>query len=145
MVQSGSFARSRFRPVVAACGLAVALLGCAPVETAVTVDPGSSFTLPVGNTAALRGTDTRLTFKEVSADSRCPTDVVCVWAGDATIVVVISRNGAPDEAQTLNINPPNNEITSGNLRIKFVGLAPVPRQSDKNPRAYIAQFVVDRI
>lgn len=145
MIQSGLLARSRFGPIVAACGLTLALLGCAPVETAITVEPGSSFTLPVGKTATLKGTDTRLTFKEVSADSRCPTDVVCVWAGDATIAVVISRNGAPDETQTMNINAPNNEITSGNLRIKFVGLAPVPRQSDKSPRAYVAQFVVDQL
>ncbi len=145
MFQSGLFARSGLGVFVAACGLTLALLGCAAVETAATVDPGSSFTLPVGKTAALRGTDTRLTFKEVSADSRCPTDVVCVWAGDAAIAVVISRNGAPDETQTMNINAPTNEITSGNLRIKFVGLAPVPRQSDTSPRAYVAQFVVERL
>ena len=145
MNQSGLFKRSTLGAIIAACGLTLAPLGCAPVETAITVEPGSSFSLPLGKTAVLKGTDTRLTFKEVSQDSRCPTDVVCVWAGDATIAVVISRNGAPDETQTLNISPPNNEITSGNLRIKLVGLAPVLRQSDTNPRQYVAQFVVEEV
>lgn len=145
MIQSGLIRRSTLGAIVTACGLTLAPLGCAPVETAITVEPGTSFSLPVGKTASLRGTDTRLTFREVSQDSRCPIDVVCVWEGDATIAVAISRNGASDETQTMNIRPPNNEITSRNLRIKFVGLAPVPRQSDKSPRAYVAQFVVDRL
>ncbi len=145
MIQSGLFRRSTLGAIVTGCGLTLAPLGCAPVETAITVEPGTSFSLPVGKTASLKGTDTRLTFREVSRDSRCPTDVVCVWEGDATIAVAISRNAAPDETQTMNIRPPNNEITSGNLRIKFVGLAPVPRQSDKSRRAYVAQFVVDRL
>lgn len=145
MIQSGLFKRLTLGAIVTACGLTLAPLGCAPVETAITVEPGTSFSLPVGKTASLKGTDTRLTFREVSQDSRCPTDVVCVWEGDAAIAVAISRNGAPDETQTMNIRPPNNEINSGNLRIKFVGLAPVPRQSDKSPHAYFAQFVVDRL
>jgi hypothetical protein len=54
------------------------------------------------------------------------------------------RNGSPDDTKLLGLNPPNNETTSGDLRIRFVGLMPVPRQSDKSPRAYVAQLVVNR-
>jgi hypothetical protein len=94
----------------------------------------------------VKGTNTRITFKQVREDSRCPVDVTCVWAGDAKIEIVISRSGAADDARILSITPPNNEAAEGNLRIRFVSLAPVPRQADANvPRNYRADFVVDQL
>ena len=146
MIRSDILRHSIFAAIVAAYGLIFGPVGCAPVETAVVAEPGTSFTLPVGKTAAVKGTDTRLTFREVREDSRCPTDVTCVWAGDAKIAVVISRNGVPDETRIMSITPPNNETRSDNLRIRFVSLAPVPRQADANtPRSYVAQFIVDKV
>lgn len=145
MIQANVFRRSTVSAIVTGC-LLFLLPGCAPVETAITADPDVSFALPVGQTAVVKGTDTRLTFSEVREDSRCPTDVTCVWAGDAKIRVVVSRNGAADETRIMSITPPNNEARTDNLRIRFVGLAPVPRQADANaPRSYVAQFVVDKL
>ena len=146
MIRSGVLRSSMFAVIVTAAGLIFAPLGCAPVQTAIIAEPGTSFTLPVGKTAAVKGTDIRLTFREVREDSRCPTDVTCVWAGDAKIAVVISRYGVPDETRIMSITPPNNEARSDNLRIRFVGLAPIPRQADANtPRSYVAQFVADKL
>jgi hypothetical protein len=120
MIQANVFRRSTVSAFVTGC-LLFSLPGCAPVETAIIAEPGVSFALPVGQTVSVKGTDTRLTFSEVREDSRCPTDVTCVWAADAKIRVVVSR-------------------------IRFVGLAPVPRQADANvPRSYVAQFVVDKL
>lgn len=131
---------------VIASGLLLVASACAGVQTAAVVDPGASFTLAPGETAVVKGADARITFKRVTDDSRCPVDVTCVWAGDAKIEITISRNGAPDETRILSITPPKHETTVGNLRIKFVSLAPVPRQADANvPRKYRAEFVVDRI
>ena len=145
MTQAKVFRRSTVSAIVTGC-LFFPLPGCAPVETAITAEPGVSFALPVGQTATVKGTDTRLTFSEVREDSRCPTDVTCVWAGDAKIRVVVSRNAAADETRIMSITPPNNEARTDNLRIRFVGLAPVPRQADANaPRSYVAQFVVDKL
>jgi hypothetical protein len=134
------------RVTLIACGLLLAGTGCAGVQTAAVVEPGASFTLAPGETAAVRGTDARLTFKRVTEDSRCPVDVTCVWAGDAKIEITISRNGAADDTRILSITPPQYETTVGNLRIRFVSLAPVPRQADANvPRKYRAEFVVDQL
>lgn len=128
------------------CGLLLATSGCAGVQTAAVVEPGASFTLAPGQTATVKGTDARITFKRVLEDSRCPVDVTCVWAGDAKIEITISRNGAADETRILSITPPNHEATVGNLRIRFVSFAPVPRQADGNaPRNYRAEFVVDQV
>jgi hypothetical protein len=132
------------RGLISACAIVAALSACASVEPTVPAEPGVAFSLPVGKTAAINGSGTRLTFHQVREDSRCPTDVVCVWAGDARIEVTVSRNGVPDDTKTLGLNPPNNEATSGDLKIRFVGLTPVPRQSDKEPRAYVAQLIVNR-
>ncbi len=131
---------------MSACVLLISSPGCSAVQTAAIVEPGASFALAPGQTAALKGTDTRITFKQVREDSRCPVDVTCVWAGDAKIEIVISRKGAADDTRILSITPPNNEARTGNLRIRFVSLAPVPRQADGNaPRNYRAEFVTDEL
>jgi len=118
--------------------------GCATVETG-SGEPGSTFDLPVGKTAVVAGTTTRITFNQVTDDSRCPIDAVCVWAGDARIRLTISRAGAADDVKMLSITFPNNETTSGDLRIRFVGLAPAPKSSESPAsRAYVARLVVNR-
>ena len=145
MSQSDISQRSMLVAIVSAGVLLMASPGCAAVETSVSAEPGASFTLAPGQTAAVKGTDTRITFKQVREDSRCPVDVTCVWAGDAKIEIVISRNGAPDDTRILSMTQ-SNEARVGNLRIRFVSLAPVPRQADANvPRQYLAEFVVDQL
>lgn len=131
--------------LLAGCGL-VAVQSCASVDTLVVAQPGVAFSLPVGKTAALRGSATRLTFNQVREDSRCPANAVCVWEGDAKIEVIITRNGAAAESRVMSITPPNNELRTGNLHIRFVGLAPYPGTTPENvPRAYVAEFVVDEM
>jgi hypothetical protein len=129
--------------LVHAALLLVAATRCATVETAVVANPGSEFNLAVGKTAALNGTDYRITFNRVTEDSRCPVDVTCVWAGDAKIELSVSRNGATTETRAVSLTPPNSEVTVGDLRIRFVALAPTARQSDPPAsRPYVARLVV---
>jgi hypothetical protein len=128
---------------------AVALIaiaaGCATVESAVVADPGVAFSLPLGKTATVNGTSVRITFNRVADDSRCPLDVQCVWAGDAKIELTVAGQGGRADPKVISITPPNNEAASGNLRIRLVGLAPAPRQSEPPAsRAYVAQLIVTR-
>ncbi len=136
--------RHSFFAAVGACVLLIASWGCTPIQPAVIVEPGVSFALAPGQTAEVQRADTRITFRQVREDSRCPTDVTCVWEGDAKVDVIISRTGVPDDAKLLSLKAPNNEVRVGNLRIRFVGLTPVPRQSDGGaPRNYLAEFVAE--
>ncbi len=32
-------------------------------------------------------------FKKVISDSRCPKDVTCIWAGEATVLIAVMENG----------------------------------------------------
>ena len=133
------------RALISAGVIVAVLASCAAVEPTIAAEPGVAFSLPAGKTAGINGSRTRIRFDEVRNDSRCPADVTCVWAGDAQVVVTISRNGSPDVSRILGFIPPKNETTSGDLRIHLVDLAPVPRQSDGNvPRAYVVQLVVSR-
>ena len=129
--------------LVARASLSLAIAGCTAVETAVVANPGAAFELPVGQTAAVSGQDVRITFSRVTEDSRCPVDVTCVWAGDAKIELTIVRDGSSPEKRILSITPPINEVSVGDLRIRFVGLAPAPRQSEpSSSRVYVAQLTV---
>jgi hypothetical protein len=44
---------------------------------------GQQFTLPVNRTAEITGESFLIRFVAVTSDSRCPTGVYCVWAGQA--------------------------------------------------------------
>jgi hypothetical protein len=145
MIQNRRARRRALGALTLAAALGPFWAACAPVETAIVAEPGQAFALPLGQTAAVKGTDVRLTFKDVRTDSRCPVDVQCVWAGEAKIGVVISGNGTTEETKILTLAPGASDASAGNLRIRFVGLAPVPRQSNAGTsRAYVAQLVVDQ-
>jgi hypothetical protein len=119
------------------------LAACSSVDTAVVANPGVEFNLALGKTAALSGSDYRITFTRVTEDSRCPVDVQCVWAGDGKIELTVSRRGSAGETRVVSLTPPNSEVTVGGLKIRFVSLAPTPRQSEPSAsRAYIAQLLV---
>jgi hypothetical protein len=119
------------------------VLACASVDNLIVAEPGTAFSLPLGRTATVSGSGSRVTFLQVSEDSRCPTSVVCVWAGDARIRVIVSRAGRGEESQILSLSQPNNEARIGNLVVRFVNLAPYPETPDPNtPRAYVAELVV---
>lgn len=133
---------SRSAALIAA--LLTVAIGCASVETpVVAADPGVAFALPLGKTASVNGSRARITFNKVTDDSRCPVDVVCIWAGDAKVELTIVRDGSAADTRVISITSPNNEVVSGDLRIRLVGLAPAPRQSEPSARrAYVAQLVV---
>ena len=121
----------------------IATAGCATVDTAIVANPGAEFSLALGQTAALSGTGYRITFDRVTEDSRCPADVVCVWAGDAKIQLTIQRSTAPADIRVVGLAPPNAEVLSGDLKIRFVSLAPAPRSSEPSEsRKYVARLLV---
>jgi hypothetical protein len=122
-----------------------AVLACASVDKVIVAEPGTAFSLPLGRTATVAGSGSRITFLQVNEDSRCPTSVVCVWEGDARIRVTVSRAGRPEESQILTLSQTNNEALIGDLVVRFVALAPHPETPGRNAQlAYVAELVVRR-
>ncbi len=74
---------------------------------------GKEFTLPQGKTAVISGESLSIKFVEVTADSRCASDVVCIVAGEAKCLMLIKYldsessvtltvNGSADSTQVFN-------------------------------------------
>jgi hypothetical protein len=70
--------------LLAACG------GAGEVKA----DLGQEFSLSIGQTASIQGEDLQLKFLEVVNDSRCPSDVTCVWEGQASSLIEITYLGS---------------------------------------------------
>jgi hypothetical protein len=52
------------------------------------------FCLSIGQYASVTGEDLAINFQEVTEDSRCPSDVTCVWAGRVSCVVEFTQTGS---------------------------------------------------
>mgnify|MGYP001081213227 CR=1 FL=1 len=102
--------------------------------------------LAIGQAATLDGLTVR--FVEVPTDSRCPTDVVCVWAGNAKVVLNTVVGGV-ERALALNTNAGSatgpGAVEVDGFRITLLGLDPAPRSEEPIPAgAYRATLELDR-
>jgi hypothetical protein len=109
---------------------------------------GRPFTLRAGRQIAVQGQKLRIRFAEVTQDSRCPVDVTCVWAGNASVRLEVTTNGRSEESLTLNTaNSPSlaNEAAYEGFKVKLVGLSPAPHSKHRiAPGNYVATLVVTR-
>ena len=96
--------------------------------------PGEDFTLRVGATATIPSAELSLTFLAVTGDSRCPEDVVCVWAGSAPVQL---RLQLADRDTTLLLDPtqgPAAAVVAG-WRVELRALSPPPHSGRTIPTA----------
>jgi hypothetical protein len=99
--------------VVIAALLVVVGLGCNSLQSgdseshSVLVQKGSDFDLMTGETARVSGSFVNITFTGVREDSRCPTDVQCVWQGNAVVGLALRHANGPatDTVLSLNLEP----------------------------------------
>ena len=133
---NGAFSSLAVLLLLASCGTSPA--AARPARVA---DP---FTLAPGETAQVEGTGLAVTFESVSADSRCPSDVTCVWEGDA--VVLVSARPATTSPRELHTSGRfATEAEVDGYRVRLVELVPVPRSgASPAPSAYRATLVVTR-
>jgi len=81
-------------------------------------------------------------FVQVNDDSRCPTELLCVWAGEAGISISINddKNLIPlrlDSTSTISVN-------QDNYHLKFEKLDPYPTALPTNPADYKATLFLRR-
>ena len=117
--------------------------GCAGHSNSPNDTPlGQPFDLRAGSSAVLDG-GLKVTFERVPADSRCPMDALCIRAGDATVALAISRDGADAVARELRTDSAASETSYPGYSIKLIALAPYPR-SDRPilPGDYVATLTV---
>ncbi len=103
----------------------------------------------VGTSKTAKTGKISIKFVEVIEDSRCPEDANCIWAGNAKIKVMLSRNGK--DAQTFEMNTTLQNTNTGDGFLPYKGynitlmrLTPLPSSAKAiDSKAYTATFVVE--
>jgi hypothetical protein len=110
-----------------------------------TVPLNQRVTLARGETVTTDGSSVRLQFVNVTGESRCPSDVVCIQAGDAVVHIhSIDGDGVAD--YELHAGDPGRAAeTERGLRVQLVDLQPYPVSTKPiAPDDYRATVVVTR-
>ena len=118
------------------------MIGCAGPTQPDRVPKDKPFDLRIGE-SALTTDDVRIKFDTVRSDSRCPSDVNCVRAGEAVIALTLSKEGEIPVGRELDTTPARSSTTFLNFTITLSQLQPYPR-SDRQirPEDYVATFIV---
>ena len=101
----------------------------------VQVAMGQDFQLNAGQAGRVNGTPITVTFRSAGADSRCPSNVQCVWAGDAVINLSLSSTTTGSREAALHTTLDPKSFDYAGYRVKVVGLAPVPKSGSTIPAA----------
>ena len=122
--------------------LALAAVAC-DHPTTPTTPINTDFVLERGDAMFIEDADTHIVFSDVSNDSRCPADVVCVQGGDAHVHIRVTSGVRAREyvLHTGDMKP----VTHGDVTIHLVQLAPYPFSSREiESDDYRATFRVTR-
>ena len=132
------------------CWIAIGLLtaGCSSqhaFEPQISAVLNTTFDLRVGQQVSFGVEPLHLVFERVSEDSRCPSDVTCVWEGNARIQL---RASTPSESgTTISLNTglaPRSVLVSG-YDISLERLEPYPTSKSRIPQnRYVAYIVVNK-
>jgi hypothetical protein len=110
--------------------------------------PEQAFTLAIGDSIIFQPAGLTIEFVEVKSDSRCPADVVCVWAGEATVHIKSTTQGPPVEADLTIPNTEKNSIllkgdVGSSYNLQFLDLKPYPNSKNPSKDEYKATFVFE--
>lgn len=108
---------------------------------------GEPFEVGFGETVAIRGAGLEVRFTGVD-DSRCPQDVQCVRAGEASAAFALAADGAEENA-VLRL-PPLDEAPDaaifGGYRVRLLELLPLPHsERPSSDRLYRATLLVEPV
>jgi uncharacterized protein YodC (DUF2158 family) len=132
----------RFSSLMALAALAVTGCGSGSVattqlDTARTeqthAELGATVTFRVGDSVEIGSTGLRITMTGVPADSRCPTDVVCVWAGDAAVAFAFSGTASTSAALLHTTLDPKSVIVSG-VTVQLLEVTPGNKSGQTIPQ-----------
>lgn len=108
----------------------------------------SQFQLKVNQLAYVQSENIKIKFLDVIQDSRCPSDVVCIRAGEVAILVNVIKNNKNFGDFMLIISPGNEDLTSeifDGYYIKLIKVDPYPNTSKKIELSdYVATLIVTK-
>ena len=104
--------------------------------------PPADLTLKTGERLVVD--DVRIAFVKVVEDSRCPTNVQGVWAGNAAVELAVAKGSGPPVSRVLNSTTEPRVIDEAGLRITWKGLVPVPVQGAAAPSVFTLTVHVEK-
>ena len=82
----------------------------------------------------------KIKFKSLVGDSRCPQGVVCVWAGNAEVILEVSKN---EIALNTTLDPKEQVVGDYNIQLRDV--IPYPKAGEElKPEDYSVKIVVSK-
>jgi hypothetical protein len=120
------------RAAVLGCFFVVALASCGATQSPQpqSIELGAEVTLAPGASAAFKPAGIVVQFVGIAADSRCPRDVTCMWAGEVKAIISIRNAQQPPVRHEML---EGGHATSGDYRISLVRVLPEPVSSAKIP------------
>jgi hypothetical protein len=131
--------------VVAGCSSATTEpLSSNPSEAVVAAERGQTFELRPGQTARVGDGGLLVGFRGVGTDSRCPTDVQCVWSGDAALNIAVTIGRMAWTSLQLHTDVEPRSATFRDYTITVVSLRPAPHSESRiRPQDYVVTLRVE--
>jgi hypothetical protein len=115
----------------------------APLDASVGL--GEEFSMKTGQEVVLKEEKLRIRFRSVPQDSRCPTGVVCGWAGNGEVLLEVVRKNKRQVVTKLNTLLEPKEIAYKGFKIRLVALNPYPKVNEPiDQKDYEATLIVTR-
>jgi hypothetical protein len=120
--------------------LALVVGGCGKSNpNQIQVSANTAFDLAVGKTAIVKGESISIKFDSVTEDSRCPTGVTCIWAGQAKCNMSVVQNGVTTPVVLTQSGGSEGTMQgfAGKYQVSFL-LNPYPRAGSQiKPQDYV--------
>ncbi|MFX0210730.1 MAG: hypothetical protein ACFFDT_32425 [Candidatus Hodarchaeota archaeon] len=103
----------------------------------------TDISLYIGESVIIKDHGIKLKFVDVLEDSRCPSDVECVWEGTVSLLINIQYNS--EDLGNFILNSSNlHKASFMGYYVKFKELEPYPISTETIPKSsYRATFSVD--
>lgn len=106
----------------------------------------TTLALRIGQEVGAHDTVMRIAFLGVQSDSRCPTDVVCVWQGDAEVEIGVRFGMGPTVPYRLHTGVEPRSVDVGLYLITLVSLRPAPVSTAPIRReSYVAELRLELV
>ena len=126
------------------------LIGCIqPDDSVVPAELDVPFQLKINQVGIIKSENIKIFFLNVTEDSRCPSDVECIWPGQVTILINILKNYQSLGDFNLTIPGDSDEIAIiefDGYSIKMIKVDPYPISTQEIQLSdYIVTFIVNKI
>jgi hypothetical protein len=101
------------------------------------------FKLKVGQEVVVKEAGIKVSLNAIVEDSRCPTGVQCIWAGNGKVSVKLSKTKGEAVSVELNTNAGPKSSAYQGYEVRLLSLDPYPKNGVKiNKDDYVATLEV---